>query len=90
MVTFGKEKSTYIYLAILLMSFIINLAIVWLLPGINITACRCELPFYNRRAADLYPSGSITTTANWAPSNKNTIALSALTGLLTTVGAILG
>ena len=37
-VTYGKEQSTYIYLAILLAAFLGNLAIVWLLPGVNMSA----------------------------------------------------
>ena len=88
-VTFGKEKSTYIYLAILLMSFIANLAIVWLLPGINLWLV--ALSFLSM-IAGLLIFGHIRQhydDRELVVSNKNTIALSALTGLLTTVALIL-
>lgn len=88
-VTFGKEKSTYIYLAILLMSFMANLAIVWLLPGFN--AWLLALSFLSVIAGLLifrhirrhYEDRELVV------SNKNTIALSALTGLLTAVALML-
>ncbi|MCB0566105.1 MAG: UbiA family prenyltransferase [Phaeodactylibacter sp.] len=89
-VTFGKEKSTYIYLAILLMSFIANLSIVWLLPGINLWLV--ALSFLSM-IAGLLIFGHIRQhydDRELVISNKNTIALSALTGLLTTVSLILG
>ncbi|MCB0592801.1 MAG: UbiA family prenyltransferase [Lewinellaceae bacterium] len=89
-VTFGKEKSTYIYLAILLMSFIINLAIVWLLPGLNIWLVAVS---FLSIIGGLLIFGHIRQHYNdreLVLSNKNTIALSALTGLLTTVALILG
>ncbi len=88
-VTFGKKKSTYIYLAILLMSFIANLAIVLLLPGFN--AWLAAVSFGSvaagllifRHIREHYDSRELVQ------SNKNTIALSALTGLLTAVALIL-
>lgn len=88
-VTFGKEKSTYIYLAILLMSFMANLAIVWLLPGFN--AWLLALSFLSviagllifRHIRQHYEDRELVV------SNKNTIALSALTGLLTAVALML-
>lgn len=88
-VTFGKEKSTYIYLAILLLSFIANLAIVLLLPGFN--AWLAVVSFLSvaagllifRHIREHYDSRELVQ------SNKNTIALSALTGLLTAVALVL-
>jgi len=88
-VTFGKEKSTYIYLSILLFAFMANLVIVWLLPGLNIwllsvsflTLVAGLLIYCHIR--DNYDSRALVT------SNKNTIALSALTGLLTAIAIVL-
>ncbi len=84
-VTFGKAKSTYIYLAILLTSFIANLFIVWLLPGVNIgllvvsTFSLMGGYLIFRHIRQHYQYRSLLA------SNKNTIMLSALTGLLTAV-----
>ncbi len=88
-VTFGKGKSTYIYLTILLMSFAANLAIVWLLPGFNVWLLALSFlsviagllifPHIRRHYED----------RELVVSNKNTIALSALTGLLTAVALML-
>ncbi len=88
-VTFGKEKSTYIYLAILLMAFIANLAIVWLLPGLNIWLVAVS---FLSVAAGLLIFRHIRQhyeDRELVQSNKNTIMLSALTGLLTAVALIL-
>jgi 1,4-dihydroxy-2-naphthoate polyprenyltransferase len=88
-VTFGKEKSTYIYLGILLSAFIANMAIVLLLPGINPWLIGVSIAslaagiFIFRHIREHYQDRELVT------SNKNTIALSALTGLLTTVALIL-
>jgi len=88
-VTFGKEKSTYIYLGILLLAFIANMAIVLLLPGINPWLIGVSIAslaagiFIFRHIREHYQDRELVT------SNKNTIALSALTGLLTTVALIL-
>jgi 1,4-dihydroxy-2-naphthoate octaprenyltransferase len=88
-VTFGKEKSTFIYLAILLMAFITNIAIVLLLPdtnpwliGVSIASLIAGI-FIFRHIREHYQDRELVT------SNKNTIALSALTGLLTTIALIL-
>ena len=88
-VAFGKERSTYIYLAILLMAFFSNLAVVWLLPGINgwlvgvsiLSVAGGGLIFRHIRRH--YNDRELVQ------SNKNTIALSALTGLLTAVALML-
>lgn len=88
-VTFGKERSTYIYLAILLMAFIANLAIVWLLPGLNIWLVAVS---FLSVAAGLLIFRHIRQhyeDRELVQSNKNTIMLSALTGLLTAVALIL-
>ena len=88
-VTFGKERSTYIYLSILLFAFITNLAIVWLLPGVNIWLLAVSFLmllvglFIYRHIRAHFDSREL------AASNKNTIALSALTGLLTAVALML-
>jgi len=88
-VTFGREKSTYIYLGILLSAFIANMAIVLLLPGINPWLIGVSIAslaagiFIFRHIREHYQDRELVT------SNKNTIALSALTGLLTTVALIL-
>ena len=89
-VTFGKEMSTYIYRAILMLSFIANLAIVFLLPGINLWLVAVS---FLSMAAGLLIFGHIRRhydSRELVRSNKNTIALSALTGLLTAVALILG
>jgi 1,4-dihydroxy-2-naphthoate octaprenyltransferase len=81
-VTFGKKKSTFIYLAILLTAFLANLAIVLLLPGIHLgllavsTASVIAGFFIFRHMRRYYNDRELVV------SNKNTIALSALTGLL--------
>lgn len=87
-VTFGKERSTYIYLAILLMAFLSNLAIVWLLPGVNpwligvsVASLAAGLLVFQHIRAH-YDSRELVV------SNKNTIALSALTGLFTALALI--
>ena len=89
-VTFGKEKSTYIYLFILLMAFLCNLANVWFLPdtnpwliGVSIASLAAGVLIF-RHIRQHYRDRELVT------SNKNTIALSALTGLLTTIALILG
>lgn len=88
-VTFGKRKSTYIYLAVLLAAFITNLAIVWLLPGTNGWLLGVSMAsvlagfFIYRHVRQYYDSRALVI------SNKNTIALSALTGLLTAVALVL-
>ncbi|MEQ8704083.1 MAG: UbiA family prenyltransferase [Phaeodactylibacter sp.] len=89
-VTFGKEKSTFIYLAILLMAFLSNLAIVWLLPntnawliGVSVASLAAGLMIF-RHIRVHYRDRELVT------SNKNTIALSALTGLLTVIALIIG
>jgi len=88
-VTFGKEKSTYIYLSILLASFIANLAIFWLLPGINIWLLVIS---FISVVSGLFIYKHIRINYNRRElviSNRNTIALSALTGLLTSIALIL-
>lgn len=88
-VTFGKEKSTYIYLSVLLTAFIANLAIVWLLPDTNVwllavsTLSLVAGGFIFNHIRRYYDRRELVI------SNKNTIALSALTGLLTTVALLL-
>ncbi|MCO6490537.1 MAG: UbiA family prenyltransferase, partial [Phaeodactylibacter sp.] len=88
-VTFGKEKSTYLYLAILLLSFVANLLIVFLLPGINLWLVAVS---FISLAAGLLIFGHIRRhydSRELVRSNKNTIALSAVTGLLTVIALIL-
>ncbi|WP_425422616.1 UbiA family prenyltransferase [Phaeodactylibacter xiamenensis] len=89
-VTFGKEKSTYIYLSILIMAFLSNLAIVWFLPdtnpwliGVSVASLAVGILIF-RHIREHYQDRELVT------SNKNTIALSALTGLLTTLALIIG
>ncbi|MCB0555107.1 MAG: UbiA family prenyltransferase [Phaeodactylibacter sp.] len=88
-VTFGKEKSTYIYLGVLLTAFLANLAIVWLLPGVNIWLAGVSFLMVSagllifRHIRQNYDSRELVR------SNKNTIALSALTGLATAVAMML-
>jgi 1,4-dihydroxy-2-naphthoate polyprenyltransferase len=87
-VTFGKEKSTYIYLGILLASLLANLAIIALLPGLNAWLLGVSLAsaiaglFIFRHIRQHYLSRELLR------SNKNTIALSALTGLLTALALL--
>jgi len=88
-VTFGKERSTYIYLAILLLAFLSNLAIVWLLPGFNpwligvsVASLAAGLLVFQHIRAH-YDSRDLVV------SNKNTIAISALTGLFTALALML-
>lgn len=89
-VTFGKQKSTYIYLAILLSAFITNLGIVYLLPGTNVpllivgTLSVLGGMLIFRHIRQYYDSRELVV------SNKRTIALSALTGLFTALALILG
>jgi len=89
-VTFGKERSTYIYLAILLAAFITNLGIVYLLPDVNVwllavsTLSVVAGILIYRHIRRYYDSRELVT------SNKRTIALSALTGLFTALALILG
>ena len=87
-VTFGKEKSTYIYLGILLTAFIVNMAVALLLPatnpwliGVSVAFLLAGIFIY-RHIRVHYQDRELVT------SNKNTIALSALTGLLTTLALI--
>lgn len=88
-VTFGKEKSTYIYLAILLAAFLAHLAIVWLLPGASTWLLAAGFLMLGagllifRHIRQYYDSRELVR------SNKNTIALSALTGLATAVAMML-
>lgn len=88
-VTFGKEKSTYIYLAILLAAFLAHLAIVWLLPGASTGLLATGFLMLGagllifRHIRQYYDSRELVR------SNKNTIALSALTGLATAVAMML-
>jgi 1,4-dihydroxy-2-naphthoate octaprenyltransferase len=89
-VTFGKEKSTYIYLAILLMAFLSNLAIVWFLPGTNAWLTGVSVASLVAGIAIFQHIRNHYRDRELVTSNKNTIALSALTGLLTTVALILG
>ncbi len=88
-VTFGKERSTYIYLSILLIAFIANLAIVWLLPdvnawliGVSVLSVAAGLIIF-QHVRQHYDDRELVQ------SNKNTIALSALTGLFTAIALIL-
>jgi 1,4-dihydroxy-2-naphthoate octaprenyltransferase len=89
-VTFGKKKSTWIYLGILLSTFLIHLLIVFLLPGINIWLLAVSVLsvaaglLIFRHVQQYYNSRELVT------ANKNTIALSALTGLLTAIVVLIG
>lgn len=88
-VTFGKARATYLYLGIVLAAFIANMLIVWLLPGTDLWLLLVSvfsvlgglLIFRHIRAH--YQSRALVV------SNKNTIALSALTGLFTTLALVL-
>ena len=88
-VTFGREKSTFIYLSILLSAFLANLAVVWLLPGTNVwlllvsTASVIAGLFIFRHIRKHYLGRELVA------SNKNSIALSALTGLFTAIALML-
>ena len=70
------------------MAFVANLAIVWLLPGTNVwllavsTLSLVAGLFIYRHVRTYYDSRELVK------SNKNTIALSALTGLLTAIALI--
>lgn len=88
-VTFGKEKSTFIYLGILLASFIANLAIVWLLPGLNVWLAVVSFLSVSAGLSIFRHIRRHYDSRELVQSNKNTIALSALTGLLTVVALIL-
>lgn len=89
-VTFGKERSTYIYLAILLMAFLSHLAIVWWLPDTNIILLAVAIAFVGvgiyafRQIRNYYQSRELVRY------NQLTVYLSGLTGLLTTMALILG
>jgi 1,4-dihydroxy-2-naphthoate octaprenyltransferase len=88
-VTFGKEKSTFIYLGILLMAFLANLAIALVLPGLNVWMLVVS---FLSVAAGIYIFLQIRRyfkSRELVKSNQHTIALSALTGLLTVVALIL-
>lgn len=89
-VTFGKRVSIAIYLAILLMAFLFHLLLVAMLPGENawlIAVAAASLVFGLRIVAQIrrhYDSRELVR------SNVQTIALSALTGLLTALALWLG
>jgi 1,4-dihydroxy-2-naphthoate octaprenyltransferase len=88
-VTFGKKKSTFIYLGILLMAFLSNLAIAFVLPGLNLWMLAVS---FLSVAAGIYIFLQIRRyfkSRELVKSNQHTIALSALTGLLTVVALIL-
>lgn len=89
-VTYGKKKSINIYLGILIAAFLFNLLLVALLPGVNgwlIAVALASFAFGLRIVAQIrrdYNSRELVR------SNVQTIALSALTGLLTAVALWLG
>jgi hypothetical protein len=72
------------------MAFLSNLAIVWFLPdtnpwliGVSVASLAAGILIF-RHIREHYQDRELVT------SNKNTIALSALTGLLTTLALIIG
>lgn len=88
-VTYGKAKSTYIYLAILITAFLANLAIVWLLPGINLWLLAVSFLTMTAGSVIFLHIRKYYQDRELVVSNKNTIALSALTGLLTAIALVL-
>ncbi len=89
-VTFGKKKSTFIYLMVLIVAFLSNLYLVIFLPQTNyillfisILAFMSGILIYKHIRKN-YDNRTLVK------SNKNTIALSAITGLLTAIALIIG
>ena len=87
-VTFGKKKSTLIYLIILFGAFLSNLYITFRLPSLNYWLLFISLfiltagTFIYRHIRKNYNNRELVI------SNKNTIALSAITGLLTAIALL--
>jgi 1,4-dihydroxy-2-naphthoate octaprenyltransferase len=89
-VTFGKERSTYIYLAILFMAFLSHVAMVWWLPDVNYILLAVSIGFVG---VGIYAFRQIRTyyqSRELVQYNQLTVYLSGLTGLLTTMALILG
>ncbi len=88
-VTFGKRVSAWIYFAVLVVVFGLHLAIAGLLPGTNTWLALVAMLsliaglLIHRNVLRYMDSRKLVQ------SNKNTIALSALTGLLTAVALLL-
>ncbi len=89
-VTFGKEKSTLIYLFTLTAAFIANLCIFFLLPTMNLWLLATSIISYVAGLAIYRHIRANYDNRTLVSSNKNTITLSALTGLLTAISLVIG
>jgi 1,4-dihydroxy-2-naphthoate octaprenyltransferase len=89
-VTFGKKKSTWIYLGILLSTFLVHLLIVFLLPGINVWLLVVSVLSVSAGILIFRHIQRYYNSRELVFANKNTIALSALTGLLTAIVVLIG
>jgi len=87
-VTFGKKKSIGIYIAILVVSFLANLAIVYLLPRMNYYLLGVAIASFAFGLFIVSHIRKFYEDRALVQSNINTIALSALTGLLTAVALL--
>lgn len=87
-VTYGKKKSVGIYLAILVASFIANLAIVFLLPTLNIWLLGVAVASFVFGLIIFQHIKRNYESRELVKSNVNTIALSALTGLLMAIAML--
>ena len=84
-VTFGKAYASFIYLGILILAFAANLMILGRLPGINVALAVVAASSLTAGLAIFrYIRRNLESRALVA-ANKNSIALSALTGLFTAV-----
>lgn len=89
-VTYGKSKSIYIYLAILTAAFAFNLLLVALLPGLNLWLLAVAVVSFVAGLLIVRHIRQYYNSRELVKSNVNTIALSALTGLFTAVALWLG
>lgn len=89
-VTYGKKKSIYIYAGILIASLLSNLGLVALLPDHNLWMLIVALLSFTAGLLILRHIRHHYNSRELVKSNVNTIALSALTGLLTAVALLLG
>ncbi|MDX1666432.1 MAG: UbiA family prenyltransferase [Saprospiraceae bacterium] len=88
-VTYGKRRSVWIYLGILTASFLANLALVALLPDFNLWLLVVAVLSFGAGLAIFNHIRRHYDSRQLVKSNVNTIALSALTGLLMAVALLI-
>ena len=88
-VTFGKEIGSRIYLYILMAAFLVNLLVILKLPGMNFWLLAVSFLAYSAGLSIYRHIQKNYDNRELVKSNKNTIALSAVTGLLTAIALMI-